>query len=188
MRYFHLNTVTYGTACAPYLVTKCLQHLTQRAPTIQQLGADAIQQNFYVDDCLSGADTLEEVIRQRDQIGSAKLRLRKWCASHPDLLNDIPRGDQALDLDFSQFSDATIKTLGKVWNPKEDKGRATPYEQGRVTKRDVRSELSKIFDPLGLLYPITTEAKIFMQQLWQKSLGWDIGQGRYNPLAGVSTR
>jgi len=42
MRYFHLNTVTYGTACAPYLATKCLQHLAQRAPTSQQLGADAI--------------------------------------------------------------------------------------------------------------------------------------------------
>jgi len=68
MRYFRLNTVTYGTACAPYLATKCLQHLAQRAPTSQQLGADAIQQNLYVDDCLSGADTLEEAIRQRDQI------------------------------------------------------------------------------------------------------------------------
>jgi len=59
IRYFHFNTVTYGTACAPYLATKCLQHLAQRAPTSQQLGAIAIQQNFYVDDCLSGADTLE---------------------------------------------------------------------------------------------------------------------------------
>jgi len=68
MLYFHLNTVTYGTVCAPYLETKCFQHLAQRAPTSQRLGADAIQQKFYVDDCLSGADTLEEAIRQRDQI------------------------------------------------------------------------------------------------------------------------
>jgi len=85
MRYFHLNTVTYGTACAPYLATKCLQHLARRSP--------------------------------KDQ--------------HPELLKD----DQALDLDFSKFSDATLKTLGIVWNPKEDKlqGRATPYEQGTVT-------------------------------------------------------
>jgi len=80
-----------------------------------------------------------------------------------------------LDLDFSKFSDATIKTLGIVLNLKEDKlqGRATPYEQESVTKRVVCSELAKIFDPLGLLCPITTAAKIFMQQLWQKSLDWD---------------
>jgi len=37
----------------------------------------------------------------------------------------------------------------------------------------VCSELAKIFDPLGLLFPITTAAKIFKQQLWQKSLDWD---------------
>jgi len=90
MRYFQLNTVTYGTACAPYLSTKCLQHLAQVAPASQQLGAHAIQQNFYVDDCLYGADTLEEAIRQRDQIcailGSAKLKLRKWCSNHQELL------------------------------------------------------------------------------------------------------
>jgi len=60
MRYFQVNTVTYGAACAPYLATKCLQHLAEAAPASQQLGAHAIQQNFYVDDCLSGADTLEE--------------------------------------------------------------------------------------------------------------------------------
>jgi len=135
--------------------------LAQGAPASQQL-ADAIQQNFYVDDCLSGADTLEGAIR--DQIyailGSGQLRLRKWCASHPEFLKDIPRDDQ----NFSKFSDATIKTLGIVWNPKEYKLQ-TPYEQGTVTKRGMSSELAKIFDPLGLLCLITTAAKIFMEKI-----------------------
>ncbi|KAH8362659.1 hypothetical protein KR084_001847, partial [Drosophila pseudotakahashii] len=60
IRYFRLNTVTYGTACAPYLATRCLQQLAITAPTHLQVGATAIKQNFYVDDCLSGADTLDE--------------------------------------------------------------------------------------------------------------------------------
>jgi len=30
-----------------------------------------------------------------------------------------------------------------------------------------------MFDQLGLLCPITTTAKIFMQRLWKKLLGWD---------------
>jgi len=42
MRYFQLNTVTYGTACALYLATKCLQNLAHVAPASQQLGANAI--------------------------------------------------------------------------------------------------------------------------------------------------
>jgi len=49
---------------------------------------------------------------------------------------------------------------------------------GTVTKRVVCSELAKIFGALGLLCPITTAAKILMQQLWQKSLGWDTELGK----------
>ncbi|XP_070068136.1 uncharacterized protein [Drosophila takahashii] len=179
IRYFRLNTVTYGTACAPYLATRCLQQLAITAPTHLQVGATAIKQNLYVDDCLSGADTLDEARKQQDQVrqllGSANLNLRKWCANHPALLETIPKEDQEMDLDFSRFSDSTIKTLGIIWNPQEDQlqGRATTLEVGPVSKRIVCSELAKIFDPLGLLCPVTTTAKIFMQQLWQNDLDWD---------------
>jgi len=162
MRCFQLNTVKYGTACTPNLATKCLQHLALVARASQQLGAHAIQQNFYVDDCSSGADTLRDTIKQRDQIcatlGSAKLKLRNWYSNHPELLKDNPKDDQALDLDFSKFSDATIKTLGIIWNPKEDKlqGRATTYKQGAVRKRIERARC-----PLSPAEPTDIQLHIF---------------------------
>ncbi|GFX10136.1 uncharacterized protein TNCV_1865341 [Trichonephila clavipes] len=36
----------------------------------------------------------------------------------------------------------------------------------------VLSTIARIFDPLGLLGPIITWAKIFMQRLWLLELGW----------------
>jgi len=42
-----------------------------------------------------------------------------------------------------------------------------------ITKREVLKESAKVFDPLGLLSPVTVKAKIFMQSLWQCSLDWD---------------
>ena len=33
-------------------------------------------------------------------------------------------------------------------------------------KRDVLSVIAKIFDPLGLIGPVVTKAKSFMQRLW----------------------
>ena len=42
-----------------------------------------------------------------------------------------------------------------------------------MTKREIHKWTSSIFDPLGLITPVTISAKLFLQQLWQKQLGWD---------------
>lgn len=43
----------------------------------------------------------------------------------------------------------------------------------RVTKRAIVSEISRLFDPLGLVGPVIVKAKIFIQQLWKLKLSWD---------------
>ena len=45
--------------------------------------------------------------------------------------------------------------------------------QQLITKREVLQQSSKIFDPLGIITPITIRAKIFLQQLWKESIDWD---------------
>ncbi|GFW56324.1 integrase_H2C2 domain-containing protein [Trichonephila clavipes] len=70
-------------------------------------------------------------------------------------------------------SDET-KALGIIWNPNLDCF-LFRIEQQRLTsftKRMVLSTIARIFDPLGLLGPIITWAKIFMQRLWLLELGW----------------
>ena len=57
---YQLNTVTYGTASAPYLSTRCLHQLGK-----ESTNADirrAICHDFYVDDFLSGHKTVEETV------------------------------------------------------------------------------------------------------------------------------
>lgn len=43
----------------------------------------------------------------------------------------------------------------------------------KVTKRTILSDVSRVFDPLGLLNPITLNAKIIMQQLWKFKIDWE---------------
>jgi len=43
----------------------------------------------------------------------------------------------------------------------------------KITKRDVVSELFKIFDPLGLFSPAVIRAKIFMQGLTKKKFEYN---------------
>ena len=48
-----------------------------------------------------------------------------------------------------------------------------PKHTSLVTKREVLRESSGIFDPLGLISPVTVKSKIFIQHLWQQQLHWD---------------
>ncbi|XP_035207284.1 uncharacterized protein LOC118182105 [Stegodyphus dumicola] len=52
---FRFNTVTYGTASAPYLATRALYQLAYDEQNNYSLASKAVLQNFFVDDCLVGA-------------------------------------------------------------------------------------------------------------------------------------
>ena len=46
-------------------------------------------------------------------------------------------------------------------------------DQKKLTTREVISNINKIFDPLGLLAPITIKFKSLLQKLIKASLDWD---------------
>jgi len=56
-----LITVTYSTASASYLATRCLKHLTEQHASQFLRGSTCVNRDFYVDDLLSDADTIEEL-------------------------------------------------------------------------------------------------------------------------------
>ena len=68
------------------------------------------------------------------------------------------------------------KVLGLMWNNVNDTMSFSPKlipNTTPVTKRIVLSEISKIFDPLGILVPVTVRARIYMQKLWKQNCQWD---------------
>jgi len=42
-----------------------------------------------------------------------------------------------------------------------------------TTKREALQFISRVYDPLGFLSPVTLNGKLFIQELWQKELDWD---------------
>ncbi|CAG7832347.1 unnamed protein product, partial [Allacma fusca] len=77
---FRLRKVTFGTASAPYQAVKTLQRLAQDYQAELPKAAEILQRDFYVDDCLTGANSTEEAIRlQQDLVkltGKANFILR----------------------------------------------------------------------------------------------------------------
>ncbi|GIY16613.1 reverse transcriptase [Caerostris darwini] len=95
------------------------------------------------------------------------MQLHQWCSSG----NFLTESDEA---DYS-FSPEEIKTLGIIWQPNKDcfSFKVKVDCDNSFTKRAVLSTVEKIFDPLGLLGPIVTKAKIFLQKLWLIKQDWN---------------
>ncbi|XP_055622041.1 uncharacterized protein LOC129765656 [Toxorhynchites rutilus septentrionalis] len=160
MKAYFLNTVTYGTSCAPFLATRTLNQLAEDEGEDFPLAKPIVRQDFDVDDVLTGSDSLDNW---------------KWSANHPKILEHIAEEDletlNVLELDQT----SSIKTLGLFWFPAEDMyGFKVPQLPtiNRITKRIALSEMSQIFDPLGLVGPVVASAKMFLQRLWQLNLDW----------------
>ena len=130
-----------------------------------------------MDDGLAGSDSLSTALETKDQLSElcsfAGMNLRKWCANHPK--QGTPQEDQEVNIDFTSEDDDIIKTLGLLWLPKNDQFcvRSNISNVISNTKRKVISEIGRIFDPLGLMAPVTVTAKIFIQKLWKENYDWD---------------
>lgn len=65
---YELNTITYGTVPASYLVTACLQKLAESEYKYYTEIAMSISRDFYMVDFLSGSVTKAEIIELRDHL------------------------------------------------------------------------------------------------------------------------
>ena len=176
---FALNTVTYGTTSAPFLATRCIKQLAVEFESQLPLASKVVGRDFYVDDLLSGADTIEEAISLCHDVclilESGCFELRKWKSNNSNILNYIKANSDSTDV--HQFSaPEACKTLGMVWSCVND---TLSFQIncsqliGKVTKRVILSETAKIFDPLGLVSPVVVTAKIMLQSLWLFKLSWE---------------
>nr|XP_049466974.1 uncharacterized protein LOC125908321 [Anopheles coluzzii] len=182
---FELQTVTYGTASAPFLATRTLKQIALDHKEEYPLAMNAVMNDFYVDDLLTGTDDLSEaIVIQRqisDMLNSAGFTLKKWASNRSEALKNVPSEDVAVQLSHEWKSSKQVSTLGIVWEPATDTLRfriEIPPTTPSMTKRLILSYIAKIFDPLGLLGPTIIIAKMFMQQLWAlkihgKAYDWD---------------
>ncbi|KAJ8914134.1 hypothetical protein NQ315_016212 [Exocentrus adspersus] len=99
--------------------------------------------------------------------------LPKWCSNYDELLDE--QGMHELPAYYIAKNEQ-IKTLGLGWNQTED---IFMYSVNlgpaceTVTKRSILAVIAKIFDPLGLIGPVTVQAKLLIQTLWQAQIYWD---------------
>jgi hypothetical protein len=138
--------------------------------------------DFYVDDHLSGAPTLQEALQlQRDVsliLQQAGCSLRKWASNSPDFLDTIPEELREKRREISLDQEDSVTALGLLWNTGTDqfhiKSNSNSIAEPKTrTKRNALSVVALISDFPGLLSPVVVCYKMFIQKLWQSQLQWD---------------
>ncbi|XP_071057578.1 uncharacterized protein [Onthophagus taurus] len=176
---YNLCTVTYGTASATFLTTRCLADVAILNVKDYSIASKAIIYDMYVDDLITGCHSVEDGLKLRENIykilRSGDFYLRKWGSSSVEILEKcagLNPNDKSLVKD-----EIDNGILCVIWYSSYDTKRFVintdikPSKQ--LTKRSILSSVSRIFDPLGLIAPITIQSKIFIQQLWTMKLDWD---------------
>ena len=176
--HYRMTRVTYGVKPSAFLATRCVKEIGQKSGGA--LFASSIENDFYVDDYLSGASTKQEakdlmlgVIAELKKYG---MELRKWTSNAPELIFELPENLRENSNQDKLFDESyQIKALGVKWRPNTDQFcfQVTLEPITTFTKRSLLSDISKLFDPLGWLAPVIIIYKVLMQETWTAGTKWD---------------
>lgn len=115
---YELNTVTYGTRCAPFLALRVVQFIYEHDCTKEVAVKEALQLQTYVDDIFLGADSAEELLKFKTSLINILKRsgfqLKKWLSNSKIVLDSIPVEDRLVE---SIAIDGCPKVLGLQWKP-----------------------------------------------------------------------
>ena len=168
---YRFKSVMFGATSSPFILNATLnKHLTQ---STDQISLDMLR-NLYVDDLASGTSDDGSAVNYyqdaRNKMSPVGFNLRSWSSNSPGVQR-LAAKDQVLD------TSPTKKVLGMLWNITSDTLRFSCKQATSTpplsTKREVLQETAKVFDPLGLLQPVTVAAKILIQELWKENIDWD---------------
>ncbi|KAF2888520.1 hypothetical protein ILUMI_17653, partial [Ignelater luminosus] len=162
LKCLQLQTVTWGLKPSTYLATRCLIELADKYKDKYLLAAAALENNTYIDDILCGANDIEETLSLQNELISlltlGHFQLRKWVANSSELLRNIPPEKCYFDnIKFDKNNNDYVKTLGIQYNVQSD---------------CFKIFIAKIYDPLGFLGPIITNAEIIMQRIYCSKISW----------------
>lgn len=177
---YRLCTVTYGTSAAPFQALRTVRELAHVDGAAWPLAASVLLNDTFVDDVLTGANSTHDALECQKQLISlcslAQFELRKWASNNSQILEAVPEEARAMSPSvlFESKDHSELKVLGLRWDPVTDMfSFKSQSSTDAPTKRSILSDIARIFDPIGLLSPLTFWTKHLIQQLWTAGLKWD---------------
>ena len=172
----HLFGGASSPSCANFALKKTAEDNKEEFDPVT---IETVQKNFYVDDCLKSVKSEKEAIQLANQLrellAKGGFRLTKWVSNSREVINSLPESERAAsakDLDLEKLP--VERALGVQWNVTSDQfGFKIAIKERPATRRGILSVVSSIYDPLGFPAPFIFQAKLILQELCRKKLGWD---------------
>ena len=174
----HLFGAVSSPSCANFAMRRNAEdHRHEFSPDV----VSTVLKNFYVDDCLKPLPSAAVAIKHVEELRRLMLRggfnLTKWISNDREVLESIPveaRAKGVKDLDLDNDVLPAEKALGVSWFVETDTfGFKVNIKEKPCTRRGILSVVSSVYDPLGMAAPFILPAKLLLQDLCRKSLGWD---------------
>ena len=174
---FEFNSLVFGLTCSPYLAQRVVKQLCILESPRFPLACEVVERDSYIDDISTSVEEESQLFALYDQLSqlfeAGGFSLSKWCSNSKNLLNHIPESARVTQ-HVSFDRDEVTKVLGVQWQPREDSFTCSVIlDPEPPTKRRMLSLLARIFDPLGLVSPITTQAKLLIREMWARKIDWD---------------
>lgn len=178
IRAYNLTVVTYGLASSGHSAVRAMIQCARDQAKTHPHAAGVVESSMYMDDLLAGADTIDEgkILSQEidDILRTGGFELRHWASNCPEIENLMEGGSKEI-IELGEADET--KVLGLRWLKNSDEltifvRTAQPSEH--PTKREILSEIARLYDPNGLIGPVIVRGKVLMQDIWRiKELDWD---------------
>ena len=179
---YRMRVHVFGNSPSPAVAIYGLRRAI--AEGAQKYGADTVkfvERHFYVDDGLvslpSEAEAIDLLRRTQASLAESNLRLHKFVSNSPTVTRAFPPEDCVpviKDLDLSEETTPMQRSLGLLWEIRTD---TFTFSASTVlkpfTRRGVLSTVNSVFDPMGLLAPITIQGRALLRELTSELTDWD---------------
>jgi len=112
----------------------------------------------------------------RELLSKGGFKLTKWISNSKEVSDSIPEPDRAgkctkVDIENGQSYE---RTLGLQWHVEDDNFVFDVDLPDKChTRRGILSVASSLYDPLGLVAPVTLVHKLILQNACRQKLQWD---------------
>ncbi len=177
---YQFEVLPFGNRAAPFMALYALQHHVRVEG--DEWMRELLASSSYVDDLMMSFPSLEQACQAWKRINSCLekggLKACKYNSNSWEVLESIPEELRSKKtLAIGEPDDPTA--LGMKWRARDGDYFyfEAPEFKGKITKRNMVSHTHKIFDPLGVIDPVTAPGKMLVKEAHTLAkvleLGWD---------------